>query len=383
MIDEEFAPAPTVTQPATIRRADEAVQLQRRQPYAMGPMVLAVRSLVDAGLNDRALTEAKRYIFSLEGDAASAERFVELVSRSRTRHFIDGEYVTMEGERADALYVVVSGCVAVRRDKSDETVARLHRGQAFGEAAVLGGYRRAASVRSEGGSSLLMLTRASLLAMGRKFVPFMKLLRAMHRNRTLAQLIPGHAILGALDAGRRHQLFSYFESRKASPTQVLIREGGKSPGFFVIATGKARVIRKIPNQTQPEQLAVLGPGDVFGEISLLENVPASATIEVTEALQYFVLWRAEFDTLMEDHPAQRGRIAQLASVRKAHNAGVDFEGATMMDMSALSFADRTMTCPVCGEEHPLAARCPGCGADVNMERTMALPAMVVDFEGRP
>ena len=383
MIDDAFTPAPTVTQPATIRRAEEAVHLQRRQPYAMGPMVLAVRSLVDAGLADRALTEAKRYVYSLEGDAAAAERFVDLVAQARTRHFMDGEYVTLEGDRADALYIVSSGCVAVERDVKEGAVARLHRGQAFGEAAVLGGYRRSASAKSEGGSSLLMLTRASLLAMGRKFAPFMKLLRAMHRNRTLAQLIPGNAILGALDAGRRHQLFSYFESRKASPNQVLIREGGKSPGFFVIATGKVRVIRKIANQTAPEELAQLGPGDIFGEISLLENTPATATIEVVDPLQYFVLWRAEFDALMEDYPAQRGRIAQLASVRKAANAGVDFEGATVMDMVAMPLADRWMTCPVCGEEHPLAPRCPGCGADVMRERTMALPAMVVDFEGRP
>ena len=59
----------------------------------------------------------------------------------------------------------------------------------------------------------------------------------------------------------------------------MVKEGGFSNDFYVIEDGTAKVER------DGEQIAELGPGDVFGEQGLLEGEQRSATVIATSPLR--------------------------------------------------------------------------------------------------
>lgn len=85
-------------------------------------------------------------------------------------------------------------------------------------------------------------------------------------------------------------------------------------GLHVVLHGAVTVSRETPNGPAP--LADLGPGDVFGEISLLENVPVTATVTATEGGVVLVLPSAMFLRLVEGVPDWRRYFEELADERR-------------------------------------------------------------------
>jgi len=82
--------------------------------------------------------------------------------------FVPSEYTIIhEGERSEGFYIVREGSVAVFRDAVGQPVqllARLHRGDFFGELGLFGMAKRTASVRTTEPSCILKITKRDLLA---------------------------------------------------------------------------------------------------------------------------------------------------------------------------------------------------------------------------
>lgn len=77
---------------------------------------------------------------------------------------------------------------------------------------------------------------------------------------------------------------------------VLAREGRIGREFVVIVEGTAKV------SVADREVAVLGPGDFFGEIALLDNGPRTATVIAETDLVADVSSQQEFAKLMEGAP---------------------------------------------------------------------------------
>src|SRR5207245_2371913 len=67
--------------------------------------------------------------------------------------------------------------------------------------------------------------------------------------------------------------------------KVLASEGAIGHEFFVLLEGQAAVTQG------GREIGLLGPGDFFGEIALLEGVPRTATVTATTPVRFFVLTR--------------------------------------------------------------------------------------------
>ena len=97
---------------------------------------------------------------------------------------------------------------------------------------------------------------------------------------------------------------------------VIARQGEIGTGFFVVVDGAVRVVR------DGQELARLGPGDFFGEMSVIDGLPRVAQVVTTEPTRCLALASWEFERLVLDHPTiglaiLRGLSARLRSKSRA------------------------------------------------------------------
>ncbi|MCC6131998.1 MAG: cyclic nucleotide-binding domain-containing protein, partial [Acidobacteria bacterium] len=86
---------------------------------------------------------------------------------------------------------------------------------------------------------------------------------------------------------------------------VLVKEGEKADAFFVLASGKARVVKTTPNGEEVS-LNVMRAGDSFGEIGLLDpNATRSATVRASSDGEALRLDKGVFDALLRIDPEIR------------------------------------------------------------------------------
>jgi CRP/FNR family cyclic AMP-dependent transcriptional regulator len=97
-----------------------------------------------------------------------------------------------------------------------------------------------------------------------------------------------------------------------APGKVLATEGSPGHEFVVIRAGTVTVTRG------GTQVAELGPGDYFGEISLIDGGPRTATVKTETPVTIEVVERRDFDALLEKVPglAQRLLMGLAARLRE-------------------------------------------------------------------
>jgi len=89
------------------------------------------------------------------------------------------------------------------------------------------------------------------------------------------------------------------EEGHATGTKIF-QYGDPGDKLFIILDGKVRISREVAGMGE-EALAVLGPGEVFGEMSLLDESPRSADARVHERCRLLVITKEAFDDLLFLH----------------------------------------------------------------------------------
>jgi CRP-like cAMP-binding protein len=84
---------------------------------------------------------------------------------------------------------------------------------------------------------------------------------------------------------------------------ALVHRGIKADGVYLVVKGSARV--QIPAQPKA---TTIGPGEICGEMSLLEDAPASAGVVAEEDLEAYHLDRATLEALFELFPHLASRF---------------------------------------------------------------------------
>jgi serine/threonine-protein kinase len=74
------------------------------------------------------------------------------------------------------------------------------------------------------------------------------------------------------------------------PGEIIIREGDRGDAAYMIVSGKCRAFRTVGDQQ--ETLAMMGGGDVFGEMALLLEEPRAASVEAVDRVTVLVLDKA-------------------------------------------------------------------------------------------
>jgi CRP-like cAMP-binding protein len=99
------------------------------------------------------------------------------------------------------------------------------------------------------------------------------------------------------------------EVRELAAGIVLTRVGEPGEEFFLIVDGAARV--EVPGGRS----ARLAPGDFFGEMSLLDGGPRTATVTAETAIRVLSIKRRHFATLLREAPALTMKICATLARR--------------------------------------------------------------------
>lgn len=89
----------------------------------------------------------------------------------------------------------------------------------------------------------------------------------------------------------------------------LTKEGKQGREFFVLIEGEADV------QKGSRRINRLGPGDFFGEISLVTRRPRTATVTATTPVRALVITDRSFRALLEHQPEIQGKVMSALAAR--------------------------------------------------------------------
>jgi CRP/FNR family cyclic AMP-dependent transcriptional regulator len=92
---------------------------------------------------------------------------------------------------------------------------------------------------------------------------------------------------------------------------TLTKQGDRGREFAVIVEGTASVT------ADGKQIAELGPGDFFGEIALVSDIPRTATVTATSDVDLLLVTARDFRRLMRESPGVQNKVLQALAHRVA------------------------------------------------------------------
>ncbi len=122
----------------------------------------------------------------------------------------------------------------------------------------------------------------------------------MQDNQNIIRFLQTVPLFKELGERQLQRLAKRFKERAYSKGETIVNQGTMGIGLFILEAGRADVIydaadgdRTVVNQ--------LGPTDFFGELSLLDDAPRTASVVATEDAKCLVLAQLDFmDALRED-----------------------------------------------------------------------------------
>jgi len=112
--------------------------------------------------------------------------------------------------------------------------------------------------------------------------------------------------------GQADQLFARF-GKECPEGTVLFREGDAGDHMYVVQSGSVRISKEVHGGTRT--LAVLGPGEFFGEMAILNNKPRTATAEVVDKARMLLLDARTFEQMVVSNAEIAVRLVKKLSRR--------------------------------------------------------------------
>jgi CRP-like cAMP-binding protein len=245
-----------------------------------------------------------------------AEAIVPVLDLMQTQHFRPGEFIVHEGDPCTTVYLLAAGEVEIiQGEKESRSLARLASGSIFGEMALLSDGPRMASARALRESDLLLLPVPEMQLVMEDLDDITLAVARFTRQRFLANLLASSPVFRHFDPERRRHIMERFTSVGIPTDEIIIREGQPGPGLYLILGGEVEVTKA--DAGSQVHLATLREGSVFGEISLVQDTPATATVRASRGGEFLFLSREDFHELVAEHPQIKEALKNLSRDRLA------------------------------------------------------------------
>jgi CRP-like cAMP-binding protein len=133
------------------------------------------------------------------------------------------------------------------------------------------------------------------------------------------------AYLAPLSGEQLDLLFQQGDTATAAKGTVIVEQGREQDRLFFLLSGRVNV--RIAQGNATTELAELRPGESFGEMSVFDPGPASASVVATEKVEYWSIGRAKLDAFFNAQPdiaarLSRALVRELAQRLRVVNANL-------------------------------------------------------------
>ncbi len=147
----------------------------------------------------------------------------------------------------------------------------------------------------------------------------------------IQQLLAGVELFAELDPDELLSVAGVAQLRTVAKDASVFHAGDLADAVFVVATGKVKIM-VTSSDGREFILTVLGAGQVFGEMALIESAPRSATVTAITTVELVVIHRAEFQHLLDTCPSISRKLLVILS-RRLRRANSKMESLAYMDVA--------------------------------------------------
>jgi CRP-like cAMP-binding protein len=220
-----------------------------------------------------------------------------LIERSEIIQLGGREILFREGDGGDALYVVTEGEVTVIAEGPPRVeVARLGPGSFFGEISLVTDSPRSATIVARGPTEVMAFDRAAISPLLAEHPEILREVLRFVRDRLIDRLLHTSPMFAPLPDAERANLAARFAFLEIEPGAVLVAQGSRADGLYVLLAGAATVER------DGKAMSRLGPGDLAGMTPLVDTAPAQATVRAETKCLALQLAAPAFREIIMTHP---------------------------------------------------------------------------------
>lgn len=122
-------------------------------------------------------------------------------------------------------------------------------------------------------------------------------------------------IFDTLTRRQKQKLHSLIHIRSYAEGDIVFRQNDPGVGLYIVRDGSVSIWREHDSDMTKTKIALLTEGDFFGEISLLNDSPRSATVVAEKPSTLFGFFRSDLLALMESDPKLGVKLVyQLARI---------------------------------------------------------------------
>lgn len=333
----------------TGNRGELEVLLQQLDCHGFWPLLQMVDPRDLGGELTGAMTQRART--PLFGFLAPRE-FCQLARAVRVRAIAPGDIVLHEGERSESLFAIGRGrlvvhCTPGSRDEAsaivaspgherteidsddptandERTVGRGERvylaaladGDFFGEFSFFTRRPRSASVEAVTDCLLLEMERGAVDAIFDRDPTTSEPLLQFYKERVVELLMAKSPLLSVFSPADRHELVRRSAIEQFRDGAQIVAEGARSDAFYFIKLGEVEVFRADENGI-PIFVNKLRPGQFFGEIAAIKNVPRTVSVRAMGLVTLLRISASDLNEILDREPRVRELFEQTIESRQA------------------------------------------------------------------
>lgn len=256
------------------------------------------------------------------GDLLTTDEKQALIDNGAVYSAVNGEVLCKQGESDRKVFILVMGEVEISEGTDDNKVviAHLKRGEVFGEISALFDSPRISNVVVTKPSVLLIVPGESFEKVITGRSELYNAILERYKNRLSETALRSVDLFRHLNKDLLQPLIEASSIVGIPEGGVIVQEGEPGDYFYIIIRGTARVSHDIGGSTI--NLALMHPGDYFGEWSVITGAPRAATVSAMNRVDTLRIERSVMLDFIQQQPEVGERIDLVAHNRRESVSGI-------------------------------------------------------------